>query len=120
MILGFIIPTVSSTEVEIITDSLMLGGGEVDMGGNVVNNEEIPVMRHSHAKDGTCLVEPLDGSVYNKTLAQLLALHSGYGEGKYEVWIDSVKYAERALLTVSMIGDYGEYVSISWKGSDWE
>jgi len=119
MILAFIIPTVSSVEVEIITDSLMQGGGEVNLGGNVMNNEEVPIMRHSMAKDGSCLAEPDDGSAYTKTLAELLALHSGPGEGKYEVNIDGVKYAERALITVSMIGDLGEYVSISWKGSDW-
>ena len=106
--------------VQSITETAKLGGGEVNMGGNVINNEEVPVMRHAMAKDGSFMVEPNDGSDYTKTLSELLALHSGPGEGDLVVTIDSVKYAEKALVTVSMVGDLGQYVLISFKGSDWE
>ena len=108
----------SGTTIQSVTDTVILGGGEDNLGGNVVNNEEVPIMRHSNARNGSCVVEVDDGSAYTATLTELLALHSGPGEGQYDITIDGTLYAERGLLTVSMIGDLGQYVLISWKGSD--
>ena len=107
----------SGDTVQAITDTTLLGGGSNDLGGNVVNNEQVPIMRHGNAKNGSCLVEVNDGGTYTKSLAELLALHSGPGEGDQTVTIDGVIYAYNALLTISMIGICGQYISINWKGA---
>jgi hypothetical protein len=106
--------TSASTDVRAITETVNRGGGDQNLGGNVVNNEEIPIMRHSNARNGSFKVEP----DYENTLAELLALHSGTGEGKFRISIDGLLYAYRAVVTVSMTGKLGQIITISWKGSD--
>ena len=108
----------SSVTVQSVTHSMALGGGEQNLGGEVLNYEEVPIMRHSNAKNGSCVVEVNDGGTYTKTLAELLALHSSTGEGDYDIMIDGVLYAERGLVTVSTLGKLGQHVKIDWKGSD--
>lgn len=106
----------SGTTVTAITDTVLTGGGD-ENAVKFVNNEETPVMRHGVAKNGSCLVEVNDGGSNTKTLAELLALHSGVGEGDCTVSLSGVEYAYRSLVSVSMVGKLGQFVSISWKGA---
>ena len=101
-----------------IADTVKLGGGEFELGGNTENNEEIPIMRHANSRNGVAIFEPNDGSSYTATLAEILALHSGTGEGKYTIALDGTNYAYKAIVDVSMIGSLGQLIQISWKGAD--
>ena len=105
------------TTVQSITETLSYGGGNDDI-IRTVNNEELPVMRNGIARNGKCLVEVNDGGNYSKTLSELLALHSGIGESDVTVTIDGEEYSYRSLVTVSMIGDLGQTISIEWKGTN--
>lgn len=107
----------SGTTVQSIADTLVQGGGDVDM-ADFINNEQLPILRHGEAKNGECLVEVADGGTYSRTLAELLALHSPAGSGAYTVTLDGTVSSYRALVTVSMLGNLGQFVSISWRGAN--
>ena len=107
---------IGNTEVQPITGTLKLGGGDVEV-SRKINHEQTPVMKHALASNGEFFVEVKDKSTYSKTLDELLALHSGIGESDAEVVLDGVLVASRALITVDMVGILGQYVKISWKGS---
>ena len=108
----------NSTTVSSVAQTVRLDNSDVELGGNVLNNEVLPIMKHGNGKSGFCVVEVNDGGSNSKSLGQLLALHSGVGEGSYSVYVDNSLYATKALISVSMVGSLGQYVSIQWKGSD--
>ena len=107
---------IGNTELQPITGTLKLGGGDVEV-SRKVNHEQTPVMKHALASNGEFYVEVNDKSAYSKSLDELLALHSGVGESDAEIVIDGVVKAYRALITVDMVGILGQYVKISWKGA---
>ena len=106
-----------SLELNYIDGTLKLGGGDVEV-EKETNNEHTPVMKHAIARNGECMVEPSDGTALSHTLAEILALHSGTGESDTVVTVNGSIYAYRALVDASMIGELGQLVKLSWRGSN--
>jgi hypothetical protein len=105
----FAVPGQSAVTVEPLPGTLQYGGGHDDRGGR-----GLPLHRVGTARQGSlhCLVRDTGA----QSLASLLALRSGLGEGAATVTGD-VPTAAGALLDVIIQGDAVQVALLSWRGT---